>query len=202
MENGLITIGLQGARFKLSCIDRGDGFYGGPAGRSGRVAGHFQLQRGASDRIAIDLGSGGLRVVLKISWTSPFLIASTMCGRPSNTLLIRVTPARRHRPAFFAVPPVARMESPSSVSWRQGSIICALSDSFSDTKTVPDAAGGTPAPSCALAKAASKAGVYAPSPRRWSAFPGPAPVHGRGKRANGITASFTATCSVRVVSRP
>ena len=131
--------------------------------------------------------------VLITSWTSPERIASTQCGRPSSTLFTTVTasPASRMR---AAVPRVARMAKPMSVSRRaSGDAGRSCRHRCTERNTVPLCGSFTPAPSCDLAKARSKL-ASSPITSPVDFISGPRMVSTFGKRANGNTASFTATC--------
>jgi len=99
----------------------------------------------------------GLRplVVLNTSWIDPFLIASTICGRPSDTLLIFCVGMPRSVKKR-AVPPVACAWKPSVVSSRIVSTTRSLSASRTETNTLPPLGARAPAPSWLLAKAARK----------------------------------------------
>ena len=119
-------------------------------------------------------------------------MASTACGRPSITLFIRVagTPAVCNA---AVVPPVARMEKPSSTRLRQISIKAGLSSSLIEINTVPDRGKSVPAPSWLFANARPKS-VSMPITSPVDFISGPKNTSTPGKRAKGNTASFTATC--------
>ena len=89
-------------------------------------------------------------VVFTTRWTSSFLSMSTMCGRPSLTLLTRsqVTPAFSRA---AAVPPVARMRKPLRLSSRPSSTAAGLSLSRTLMKAVPPAGMRIPVASIAFA---------------------------------------------------
>ena len=98
-----------------------------------------------------------------------------------------------------AVPRVARMEKPISVSRRASGISAPLSLSRTERKTVPDEGRCTPAPSWDLAKARSKLWSR-PMTSPVDFISGPRIVSTPAKRANGNTASLTATCGAMAVS--
>jgi hypothetical protein len=130
--------------------------------------------------------------VLTTSWMSPDLIASTQCGRPSSTLLM----VRTGIPASLmrrAVPLVATRLKPMSISRRATPTVVVLSESRTLRKAVPASGSFTPAPSWALAKARSKL-TSRPITSPVDFISGPRMVSTLGKRANGKTASLTATC--------
>ena len=94
-------------------------------------------------------------VVLIISDASSFLIKSTMCGRPSATLLTE----RTSKPASFnalAVPLVAASVKPESTGRLATSIAAGLSASLTLNNASPDVGVTSPAPSCAAGKCVGK----------------------------------------------
>src|SRR5258706_16467828 len=84
-------------------------------------------------------------VVLKTSEISPFFISSTICGRPSMTLLMILTgnPAAWR---YLAVPRVATMSKPMAISWAAGRVESPLSASLTEMKTVPESGSLVPPP--------------------------------------------------------
>ena len=95
-----------------------------------------------------------------------------------------------------AVPPVATTVKPRSSSRFTGSTIAALSGSLTDTNTTPSTGTLLPAPSCDLAKARPKS-ESSPMTSPVEFISGPRMMSTPGKRANGKTASLTATCLPR-----
>lgn len=75
--------------------------------------------------------------VLITSWIAPERIASTQCGRPSNTLFTTVTGSPASRIAA-AVPRVAVTANPISASRRASDTAAGLSPSRTLMKAVPD----------------------------------------------------------------
>jgi hypothetical protein len=82
-------------------------------------------------------------VVFTIMANSSFLIMSTMCGRPSRTLLARL----QVRPASlitFAVPSVAASSKPRSTSFFASTTAPGLSRSRTLMRTTPERGSVTP----------------------------------------------------------
>src|SRR6266700_3586302 len=130
-------------------------------------------------------------VVLKTSWIRPLIISSTISGRPSRTLLTRLTGSPSSR-SLRAVPLVATSSNPQAASCRHGSTRASLSESRTETKTLPESGRSVPLPSCDLAKARPKSASN-PMTSPVDFISGPRIRSTPGKRANGNTASLTAT---------
>ena len=98
-------------------------------------------------------------------------------------------------------PAVAAMPRPSSRSRLATTSPAGLSPSASDRNTVPagrqHGAGGQ----LGLVERPAERASRCPSPRRSSASPGPSAGSTSGKRLNGSTASFTATCPFATAAR-
>ena len=92
----------------------------------------------------------------------------------------------------LAVPAVAVMPKPISVSRRAMATRLGLSPSRTDRNTVPPCGRFTPAPNWALAKARSNE-ASSPITSPVDFISGPRTVSTLGNRAKGNTASFTAT---------
>ena len=101
------------------------------------------------------------------------------------------SPASRMR---AAVPRVARWRSPSRSAGAQGRQAAVVGVLHRQEHSAAFPAGLHPAPSWRFGESAFEADSRGPSPRRWISFPGPGSCPRSGKRANGKTASFTATC--------
>jgi len=128
-------------------------------------------------------------VVLTMKLTSPFLIMSTMCGRPSATLLTAVTGTPCDM-RTAVVPRVARMVKPSSTRSRATGTAPSLSPSRTLMKALPPVGIFTPAAICDLMNASPK---VSPTPITSPVdfISGPRIGSTPGKRLNGNTASFT-----------
>ena len=120
---------------------------------------------------------------------SSFLIMSTMCGRPSATLLTGVT-ATPAAASAAAVPRVATIWKPRPSSIRAVSIARGLSLFFRLTNTLPAFGSRTPAASWLLRNASPK---VSPTPITSPVdfISGPRIVSTPGNLMNGNTASFT-----------
>ncbi|CFL94017.1 Uncharacterised protein [Bordetella pertussis] len=127
--------------------------------------------------------------VLITSETSPFLTMSTMCGRPSVTLLTTCTgmPAAS---ISAAVPRVATSLKPRLCRPRATSTARGLSWFRTLMKTVPESGRRTPAASCDLTKASPKL-LPTPMTSPVDFISGPRMVSTPGNLTNGKTASLT-----------
>ena len=127
--------------------------------------------------------------VVKTSWISPALTMSTMCGRPSLTLLIAFTGTPASAIAA-AVPRVATMLKPRSCSSDATFTARALSLFLTVMHTVPPVGSLEPAPSWLLTIASPKlrpAPITSPVER----ISGPRIGSTPGNLLNGNTASLT-----------
>src|SRR5690606_13039156 len=127
--------------------------------------------------------------VLMTSAISLFLIMSTMCGRPSATLLTDST-AIPAAAIADAVPLVATMEKPRATRSLATSTARGLSLAFTLRKTFPERGNRTPAPSCDLTKASPKV-LPTPITSPVDFISGPRMVSTPGNLTNGNTASLT-----------
>ena len=112
--------------------------------RQGCSVEHLMLFSTRANRRRVENGRAP-SVVLIISDASSFLIKSTMCGRPSATLLTE----RTSKPASFnalAVPLVAASVKPESTSRLATSIAAGLSASLTLNNASPDVGVTSPAP--------------------------------------------------------
>ena len=97
------------------------------------------------------------------------------------------------------VPPVARISNPISAKSRQIGIKAALSVSLTEMKTAPSSGRTVLAASWLLPKARPKS-LSMPITSPVDFISGPRKTSTPGKRENGNTASFTATCAFGSVS--
>ena len=119
-----------------------------------RVVGDAAMHRLATDRIGFRMACLP-SVVLTMRSISSFLIMSTICGRPSRTLLAR----RQTMPESSrtcAVPLVATMVKPWAMSRRASATAPGLSRSRTLIRHTPLRGSVTPEPDCALAYASPK----------------------------------------------
>ena len=130
-------------------------------------------------------------VVFTTTAISPLISASTMCGRPSLTLLMisHGIPASR---IALRGPRVATNENPSRWRWRTAGITSALSPSLTLTNTVPDCGRWVLAASRPLWNAAPKS-CATPITSPVLRISGPRIVSTPWNFTNGNTDTLTAT---------
>ena len=156
----------------------------------GGVVGHAPRERRGADRARV--ADARLRVastVLTMKLISPFLIMSTMCGRPSATLFTSVTGNAvrldHRRGAARGEQREAELDEVARHLHRGELVAVAHAD-----ERAPAVGSFTPAASCDLTNASPK---VSPTPITSPVdfISGPRMVSTPGKRANGNTASFT-----------